>query len=795
MERIHGQQHIFDEELEHICEEIGIKRHTKNALICAGITTFAALLRDAELIKATTCTTTTITAAASATARTSIIEQGQQSSSSLQMMKDECRSKILEVINWHTSYTQQYGQSPDILRDFKDEVLEHYKQDIEAKTEFVEHYLTYVLGSKFSKDNVHYLNEMNSRPELLENVVERCIEKVMTPDLVEKCGKFDYCHFITKCVEHFHSLVGCKSAAERCNFVVVGKTQSGKTGVKGVLQSFCGVLKLPLIIITKGVSESKELHAKLSTMAQGTSVSPNHVVVKSGMKKDGKTLGSSATRDRIKEAIVDGGHGGTFIIADTEHQVKSAIKAIQEYRTEKGDLKFILAVDECDAMDRTFDRSQKFEQAYSNLMNLKPSLVVKISATIIPTITLLMDQHETMKLFNLKEADEYHGLDKIQPLVLDGKEVYLEQKGLSVRSVVTYKVNKNGESVSREIPYAHKNVIGLYNDALAGYPHKKGVLLLDCSCPRVHAANNVIEKAESVQRLYKCQKKHIAVMVVIGRGIMVRLPRKGWVEMKKYSLISDAIEDIDETCGLETPLFIFGFSKMRRGVSFRSSRRVPTHFLVALGRGYNCSNVVQTLGRATFNGKSILKENGFSHVTMLTNHQDLRMASKMQEFIEEIYRRIENGCDFYDAVKNEMHDNANFLRHTSRELGLLKGQRHTLLDMTNFGNIIELDKADVITKENIWNDEVAQKIVRTIMNLLDSHLQFDAADVRGAYFDIYEETMKKGALNQTLRIFEDGGLITKCVDAITFTSDKSFLIKFYNKSLAKTEEERSELAR
>jgi hypothetical protein len=129
MERIHRTQHIFDEELEHICEETGIKRHTKNALICAGITTFAALLRYAELIKATSCTTTTTTttaaaaAAASATARTSIIEQDQQRSSSLQMMKDECRSKILEVINWHTSYTQQYGQNPDILRDFKDEVL------------------------------------------------------------------------------------------------------------------------------------------------------------------------------------------------------------------------------------------------------------------------------------------------------------------------------------------------------------------------------------------------------------------------------------------------------------------------------------------------------------------------------------------------------------------------------------------------------------------------------------------------------------------------------------------------
>ena len=61
--------------------------------------------------------------------------------------------------------------------------------------------------------------------------------------------------------------------------MVAGRTQSGKSAVKGVLQSLCGLLGIPMIVLTKGVEESKDLHAKLVKLAQGTSVNKKHVVV------------------------------------------------------------------------------------------------------------------------------------------------------------------------------------------------------------------------------------------------------------------------------------------------------------------------------------------------------------------------------------------------------------------------------------------------------------------------------------------------------------------------------------
>ena len=41
----------------------------------------------------------------------------------------------------------------------------------------------------------------------------------------------------------------------------------------------------------------------------------------------------------------------------------------------------------------------------------------------------------------------------------------------------------------------------------------------------------------------------------------------------RNSLIGDVIECLDELFGLNIPVFIFGYLKMRRGISFRSGRR------------------------------------------------------------------------------------------------------------------------------------------------------------------------------------------------------------------------------
>ena len=98
---------------------------------------------------------------------------------------------------------------------------------------------------------------------------------------------------------------------------------------------------------------------------------------------------------------------------------------------------------------------------------------------------------------------------------------------------------------------------------------------------------------------------------------------------------------------------------------------------MALGRGHNVSNVVQTLGRTTFNGRNVLNENGFRNVTVLMTMNDHNMCIKYQNYVNHIARQMQQGDTFAAAVtgaNEKIPDSANFLQHSHfRELGCIKG--------------------------------------------------------------------------------------------------------------------------
>lgn len=75
---------------------------------------------------------------------------------------------------------------------------------------------------------------------------------------------------------------------------------------------------------------------------------------------------------RIKDAFDGLNHSGVIVTSDTEAQVKRAIRAIEYYldsdRVPGGHI--ILIEDEADAMYRTVDSKQKFEQAHLRLQKL-----------------------------------------------------------------------------------------------------------------------------------------------------------------------------------------------------------------------------------------------------------------------------------------------------------------------------------------------------------------------------------------------------------------------------------------
>ena len=72
--------------------------------------------------------------------------------------------------------------------------------------------------------------------------------------------------------------------------------------------------------------------------------------------------------------------------------------------------------------------------------------------------------------------------------------------------------------------------------------------------------------------------------------------------------------------------------------------------LMSMGRGHNISTIVQTLGRATFNGKNILAENGFDCVRVLLTSNDYTLCVKVQNYINQVHQRIQKGDTFAEAV-------------------------------------------------------------------------------------------------------------------------------------------------
>lgn len=179
-------------------------------------------------------------------------------------------------------------------------------------------------------------------------------------------------------------------------------------------------------------------------------------------------------------------------------------------------------------------------------------------------------RHEDdIEFFNLHPHDEYIGLEDVVPLKVEGKEVFLEQNELNNRSVYS--------SDGVNVEYANDKLIALYDDGLSDLDGHKGVLILDCSCPHVNVQGNIKDKAASVQKLYKLKGVKVTVLTISGGGISVKFPREKWDnESWKKSLITQTLEYIDKTFGLSMPVIIFGYTKMCRGVSFRSSKRVPT---------------------------------------------------------------------------------------------------------------------------------------------------------------------------------------------------------------------------
>jgi len=212
---------------------------------------------------------------------------------------------------------------------------------------------------------------------------------------------------------------------------------------------------------------------------------------------------------------------------------------------------------------------------------------------------------------------------------------------------------------------------------------------------------------------------------------------------------------------------------MRRGISYRSNTDVPTHILMQMGKGHNIENAVQTLGRATFIGRSLLKANGFTHVKALVTEEDFNMIQGYQRYVRVVDKRVSLGENVFDAMSGSREEHpadANYLQWTDRRTGMLAKSKPNSLD--SFHNPCFADSGVRLTsqdKERIqWyaNDKNQEcyrtaKICRELWD--KASVQFDTNDIVAGYNDHYcqredVQAITKDRVNKHMRAIKNDRL-------------------------------------
>ena len=338
-------------------------------------------------------------------------------------------------------------------------------------------------------------------------------------------------------------------------------------------------------------------------------------------------------------------------------------------------------------------------------------------------------------------------------------------------------------------------------------------LLLDITNNRVHTENNVKMKASRVQEHMKKKYNYdIAVVINIGEGPSLRLPGERWVKLDKKIKVSQVLDSIREGMNLDNdesdedfvpeedddreaskptvssgdnagddttnkgfsgPIFVFGYSLMRRSISYRGTYDVPTHIILQMGEGHNIENVVQALGRATFIGRGLLNNNGFNHVKVLMTKNDLIMVKCYQNFVKEVDKSVRRGQKVFDAINGTVKalpDEANFLQWTVRRTGVRSKHKPGSFDsMFNprfekpkILSDIDCDIAKNFADESNRECYRTAKICRELW--LKQEAEFETDDIVDAFNDHYKsrgdvDSISKTSVKKHMKAIKKYGII------------------------------------
>jgi hypothetical protein len=204
------------------------------------------------------------------------------------------------------------------------------------------------------------------------------------------------------------------------------------------------------------------------------------------------------------------------------------------------------------------------------------------------------------------------------------------------------------EGTSRTTPCTSEKVMMLYDIALAiQRSPAKGIIVLDCTVKRVKVNENMFEKVAQLQELYQSKGNNMIIAIVYtGKRVLYHFLGNVWtlqsvLERTRFENQFKVLT-IQKTVDSILP-FLALASKNGASDLILFIALHPNKYRHTFGTRMQCSELVQALGCATFNGRSILEGNGHTQVTYVMTSNDADVVQAYPSYVKEINWRCNNG--------------------------------------------------------------------------------------------------------------------------------------------------------
>ncbi|VEU44293.1 unnamed protein product [Pseudo-nitzschia multistriata] len=519
--------------------------------------------------------------------------------------------------------------------------------------------------------------------------------------LLKNADTFDVENIVELTVNTVMRKIGRNTSTEHIHWA---PTQSGKTAFKAVKICSFLTMNIPVILLTKGKKESEELYGKICSYLQGS-------------RFESSVLSVYQSEDLIWNEFLCYEKASVLIIPDTFQQIAKTKEILDESLNEANNNGFCCAgcaliLDEADAVThRSEDNVQKNEIALNKFLQHFDPLVVKVTATPIPTFEHSIDKKPIVTT-SKKKLKNYVGVenqvnDHLDLSVKEGFMLDLEKFVLEKEPGKRYKPKFEFEEIrkrsrqrfalfpfkedskaadkplnrtkfpsvwNKTIPFFNNQCIKLLRQEILK-KNSVGMLTLVDTCPWVtKEKKNVFLQASGVQDyFYTIPERKFIAIVVHAEFVFYRLPGHKFA-FQCHRTLGELIEKIDnsKTYGLKMPIVIFGYYAMKRSRSFRSTKRVPTSMILNLGKGQSNESVRQAGGRPTFKGLDVLKRNRKTDkIRMLCPMEDFEIIQKYDPLVLDIIDLYRERHLSWNKIESELcRTSPNyFLSYSARRTG------------------------------------------------------------------------------------------------------------------------------